>query len=610
MILKKIIAGATVLGMVISALPVLAQESGVPAACVGITFTRNLSLGSRGADVKCLQALLNKDPATKVAESGPGSLGNETTYFGPLTKAAVVKFQEKYAADILTPLGLTTGTGLVGPKTRAKLNELLTGVTPTPTPTPTPTATPTPTPAVEGALTVSVEPTPVNVTVNPGEQNKAVAAFKFNAIVSPIKVERVDLSFDTVKPYRCFNYLSLYEGDNAIKGVSITKDVVLETFPGVYTLRLSGLDWTIPANSSKVLTVKLSAVSTYPSDCQNKTITLSIPLQGVRGVDSAGYQQYAGNVSRTFKTSGAAVSGTLKASLSTQTPAEGLAIISGTAETSEVELAKFDVKWENLGGKVTALEATIKTDTDHNLGKVNSLRLYDGTTLLGEVEVATSAASKPVSFTGLEVSMAKDVTKTFTVKAVVGKDFTEGKYLNVTLTKVYGEDENETSVDTGSLDLAAKSLYIYKIAPEVSLASAGVNKVAKNSYEVTLTLKVVARGDNVYLKKGTDSDDWLSVNPPSGANPSLCYADVTASGAEEVTKGEVTYFKVLKDQTANITLKVRIDVQGTGGSGYYTVAVGKITWRGEGGSDTDWSKTTHWALKNLKLENISVVYET
>lgn len=85
------------------------------------SFTRALTLGSTGADVLALQQVLNADGVT-VASSGPGSPGSETSYFGPLTRDAVQRFQLKYGivADSSDP-----GYGFVGPKTRAKINQLL-----------------------------------------------------------------------------------------------------------------------------------------------------------------------------------------------------------------------------------------------------------------------------------------------------------------------------------------------------------------------------------------------------------------------------------------------------------------------------------------------------
>ncbi len=102
-------------------------------------FTANLSLGSRGTQVLTLQKLLNQDMDTSIASSGPGSPGNETSYFGQLTKSAVIKFQEKYTSEILAPAGLTRGNGRVWLYTRAKLNAIrLQEISQTPAPAPAP----------------------------------------------------------------------------------------------------------------------------------------------------------------------------------------------------------------------------------------------------------------------------------------------------------------------------------------------------------------------------------------------------------------------------------------------------------------------------------------
>jgi hypothetical protein len=78
-------------------------------------FTRNLTLGSSGADVKELQELLNAQ-GFLVAKSGAGSKGHETSYFGPSTQAALERLQKAY--------GITPAAGYFGSKTRALLERL------------------------------------------------------------------------------------------------------------------------------------------------------------------------------------------------------------------------------------------------------------------------------------------------------------------------------------------------------------------------------------------------------------------------------------------------------------------------------------------------------
>jgi len=84
------------------------------------SFTRGLDMRMSGNDVKRLQIILNSDSDTQVALIGNGAPGAETNYFGALTRVAVEKFQVKYG---IAASG-DAGYGHVGPKTRAKLEEI------------------------------------------------------------------------------------------------------------------------------------------------------------------------------------------------------------------------------------------------------------------------------------------------------------------------------------------------------------------------------------------------------------------------------------------------------------------------------------------------------
>src|SRR3989344_86023 len=82
-----------------------------------IEFTKTMVKGTSGGEVENLQKFLSKHPDVYPE-------GLVTGYFGSLTEAAVKRFQEKYANEILKPLGFIEGTGVVGNRTLEKLNEV------------------------------------------------------------------------------------------------------------------------------------------------------------------------------------------------------------------------------------------------------------------------------------------------------------------------------------------------------------------------------------------------------------------------------------------------------------------------------------------------------
>jgi peptidoglycan hydrolase-like protein with peptidoglycan-binding domain len=97
-----------------------AENNQVNNTLSSMNFTRGLYLGVTDSEVINLQKMLNSDPDTALISSGAGTPGNETSYFGRVTENAVMRFQRKY--------GIATygeqGYGVVGPRTRAKLNSL------------------------------------------------------------------------------------------------------------------------------------------------------------------------------------------------------------------------------------------------------------------------------------------------------------------------------------------------------------------------------------------------------------------------------------------------------------------------------------------------------
>jgi peptidoglycan hydrolase-like protein with peptidoglycan-binding domain len=91
-----------VLGATVSAVASDGKAKGQVLGATAYAFARNMHFGVRGVDVEELQKML--------VESGHLKLATTTQYFGPLTKAAVIRWQK---ANKLP------ATGYFGPMSRA-----------------------------------------------------------------------------------------------------------------------------------------------------------------------------------------------------------------------------------------------------------------------------------------------------------------------------------------------------------------------------------------------------------------------------------------------------------------------------------------------------------
>lgn len=208
------------------------------------TFTTNLQVGSRNESVRQLQVFLNSDPDTMVALTGVGSAGNESNYFGTLTKSAVIRFQKKY--------GIMPSVGYVGPLTRAKLNSMS-------GPNPTPGPNPNPTPAMDGtdgSLTVgSSSVVSGAVTIKKGETKDIIAA-QLTASAGKVTVNRFDVQFSE-RPWLTFSKIELVDNNTgnviATKNLSSASDVTEVTVGSNYLARMEGLNYVVTPGQSQVV---------------------------------------------------------------------------------------------------------------------------------------------------------------------------------------------------------------------------------------------------------------------------------------------------------------------------------------------------------------------
>jgi len=206
------------LALVMLAFPAFSQAA-IPADC---QFNRLIEEDMEGEDVRCMQKYLNASGFT-IAETGPGSVGKETTEYRTLTKAALIKWQKAR--------GLTPAIGMFGEKSKAEyLKDLAAQLLATNgVSKPVAIATVvTPTPTVAGASTVAKSADQTLVEKNISDSLikiiNTTGELKDLRDSNPKKADASENEIQTAMK-NLLSALKYYFDGNYIKSNDLTKDV-------------------------------------------------------------------------------------------------------------------------------------------------------------------------------------------------------------------------------------------------------------------------------------------------------------------------------------------------------------------------------------------------
>jgi peptidoglycan hydrolase-like protein with peptidoglycan-binding domain len=580
------------------------------ASSASVTFTRDLTIGSSGADVSALQAKLGVSPA-----SG---------YFGSLTKAAVVVFQ--------TANGVP-GTGYVGALTRAKLNAGSTMTTTTTTTTSSSSSVVNT--GVEGTVTVS-KSSISNTTAYEGDTMKPIIAIKVEAKVSNINVQRVKLNLGTSSSIYTKVYKTIYVTDASgavIAQADLNSNTVVKDGSNYY-LTLGGFSYNVEKDASKILTVKADLYSSLKTaDLIAHVIT--VDANGVRGVDGAGIDQY-GPASSFSQSVTAATSLVDSAALAVSTNSANFKsadVIASNGTLSDeldgVALLAFDLAATKDAVTVTDITAAI-SDTTNN-STTTTAYLYEGSTLVASESVNGAA----VTFSDIDnLVIAKDATKTLTIKVDVRSANGTSNTLSITGVTVTAENSQGSSV-TPSGSAVGESMFVRNVGPIFTLvgtptmtrqaiSSVDASGAATSTGFANFTVGITAKGGDISFGSMASSTNLFgditlstttntligayknsvvlgttgltAANGGNGVKPILSYA-VPSSGV--TISGET--FTLTKNNSVNIPVTAQFTVSGTSANSY-AVQINGFAWQNDGAkTSTFMTNKSEWRTPAVSL---------
>jgi peptidoglycan hydrolase-like protein with peptidoglycan-binding domain len=561
-----------------------AQLAASQGTMASVTFTRDLTIGSKGSDVTALQ--------TWLIAKGYSVPAGATGYFGSQTKAALSAYQ---AANAISP-----AVGYFGPITRAHVNASAGSTTTTTTTTTGGTTTTTGTTTLaggEGSLDNFKIVGASNTSLNAADKD-TVYGFEFKANGSDLMVTRVDYDIynsnntGSTHPWNVFQTATLMDGNTTVATIDASNmsnysEDGTDTVSGnqVYRLRFDGLKDVVKMGNTADYYLMLSTQNVISSSNSGAIYKVNLTAQGVRATDAMGLQEYSSASTQTSNTVSVSsnTSGSLTLSTGSDNPAVGTTVqANNNSQTSNVVLTTFTLQAKDSDVMVYTIPTNVATTTATASTLVRDLKLYQGSTLIDTESFASSISSTSLKFINLHLKIPAGTTQSFSIQADINNvggssAAPEGATVALSIPTNGWDAENGSGNNvpiTGSVTgnaITFRSLGLSTDTnPTTSAVSTNVGTTGTQQGTFTFTFNVTAFGQDIFV--GTTSSAYsLTVFNNSGGTVVASSSAITSTADKTSSVGN---YVIHSGQTKSVTVSATVN----GGGTYYYAKLNSLNY--------------------------------
>ncbi len=579
--MKKYFSAVLALAFAFAVVAPVAASAQMMTTSTAYSFNANLTVGSQGADVVALQSFLeSKGLLTMPAGVAKGYFGGITKaavkayqsskgivpvsgYFGPITRAAV--------ANDLVVTTTTTTSSVPGCPAGAMFN-YMTGAPCTTTTTTTTTATNT---GVEGTLDTRLASTPADNSNIKTQNDVPVYGIEFRARIADVTVQTVDLqvavtnSGSNENPATLINTIKVWDGSNVIATIPVTTTTFTKDQNQVYYYRVSGLNFVVPKDQTKVLTFSFSTNSIDT----DRTVTIQgYNSSSVRAVSGNGVSSfYAINGSGYTRTHTFKKPGTSTLTLSgASNPLRSMNYrVNGTDVLQNVTLGTFNLKSQSGDSTLLTVYATSTVSGT----APTTLYLYQGSTLLKSKSYASTVAFDNLDSTAGAVVPGNDTNVTYTIKADFPSNTSSGTNVSIVAGNVVFQTPNGNTATASGSSVSNAAQYVYSAAPVFALAGTPSIRVdgsnqngSSTSLTATFPLNVTALGGT--MTKLANSDVTVL----------FVKSDGTIATSTNVFVSTIPDNNIADGTTVPVTVTATAYNANLATTGTYAALISKIVW--------------------------------